>query len=749
MLSNAYPILIHDNEIDLRVTDYTPETLNQLRSTYNRTHSFFRRGDKIFCLWNDGSDIDIGNSFPITPNTSPEIIDSLIHHVFFRTIIRELPNLAPLSFYPLRIISRKKGHDALRDFLPEELQDVVCYNLLIELQTRRVNKEGVQSPHLLINMKRRWRVNQSLEQLAAESYSLIGVPVVHSEPIPGLDGVLAPSETALGRVESIRDGNAIVDTYEGKQAFPLKELFIRKSRQEIENYLRFKMGDRQAKSILEQVFSLDSLHSNAEELHNEMQQMAGHICKWQFQSASGFAFKVTNHPILKGETSDLPAPKFLFDVTPGAGSERPLSGLLRFGPYDKSYFRPKELNILVICQSTNRGGFTKTLAALADGIPDSTYFQKGLRDLFRLRNIKWDIHETQGPTPQHFKAAIRNAVTHNDNKEYDLAIVEGNEAQKKLPAEQNAFIMAKALLLGMGIPVQGIKQENVRKTESYLGSILGPMALQIYAKLGGIPWTLPGSKDVDRELIVGIGSTEQRDTEFKGGGIRRIVGLTTFFANDGRFLMANTNRAVPYEDYFEELLTGLETSINTLSRSEEQPWEDGDTVRIIFHIFKPIKNIEADVVAELIKKFPNYDIRYAFVTVSTRHPFIMFDKQQRGSASQLGNFVPARGTNIKLSDTEWLVQIRGNKEIKAKRHGFSRPVLVKIHEKSTFKDLHHIVEQVMNFTHLSWKTFFPTYLPVTIFYADEIAKWLDLLDGLPGWNPEIINTSLKRKKWFL
>jgi hypothetical protein len=154
-------------------------------------------------------------------------------------------------------------------------------------------------------------------------------------------------------------------------------------------------------------------------------------------------------------------------------------------------------------------------------------------------------------------------------------------------------------------------------------------------------------------------------------------------------------------------------------------------------------------ISALIRRFPNYDIRYAFVTVSTHHPFIMFDGQQRGSTAQLGNFVPPRGTNIRLSDTEWLVQIRGNKEIKAKKHGFSRPVLVRIHEKSTFKDLHHIVEQVMNFTHLSWKTFFPSHLPVTIYYADEIAKWLDLLDDLPGWNPGIINTSLKRKKWFL
>ncbi|MGB1311415.1 MAG: Piwi domain-containing protein [Leucothrix sp.] len=252
----------------------------------------------------------------------------------------------------------------------------------------------------------------------------------------------------------------------------------------------------------------------------------------------------------------------------------------------------------------------------------------------------------------------------------------------------------------------------------------------------------------DRELVVGIGSIEKRDTEFKGGGIRRVVGLTTFFSNDGRFLMTNTNRAVPYEEYFEELLKGLEASLHALSRSEEHPWEDGDTVRIIFHIFKPIKNIEADVVAELIKKFPMYNIRYAFVTVSTRHPFIMFDKQQ-GFSGQPGNFVPLRGVNVKLSNTEWLVQARGSKEMKIKKHGFSRPILVRLHEKSTFRDLHHIVEQIMNFTHLSWKSFNPTYLPVTIYYADEIAKWLDRLDGLDGWNPGMINSSLKRKKWFL
>ena len=78
--------------------------------------------------------------------------------------------------------------------------------------------------------------------------------------------------------------------------------------------------------------------------------------------------------------------------------------------------------------------------------------------------------------------------------------------------------------------------------------------------------------------------------------------------------MASTCKTVPYEDYFTELLQNLENSIKVLSA--ENGWSEGDTVRVIFHIFKPIKNIEADVVAELMQRFPTYNVRFAFVTIS-------------------------------------------------------------------------------------------------------------------------------------
>lgn len=749
MLSNAYPIQIKNREFMLQALNYDKELLQTLRQKHNKTHSFFRQDGKIYCLWNEGEKISHGEDIVVSTTESPEIVDSLIHHLFFRTLIRELPDRKPLSFYPLRVISQKKGHDAIKNLLPTELQDVVCFNLLVEFQSRRIMTGTETVPHLLINIRRRWQVNRNLAELVEENYPLIGVPIIHSEPVDGLSNILAPIETAIGLVKSIHAGYATVDTNEGELQLPLNELYLRKSRKEIDGYLTFKLGRRKTHRILNRVYAIDSLTSNAEQLHNEMQTMINLISKWSFTSKSEFSFNLENSSILQGQKLQFQSVPFLFDVTPGSATTTPLSGLSRFGPYDSAFFRPKEIKILVVCQSKNRGGFSKTMAALDNGISESKYFKKGFRELYRLHKIKWDIKETTGLLPKDFITTINNAISNCGDNIYDLAIIEGIDEQRNLPTKQNAFYMAKALLLGIGIPVQGLRQAHIRKQGDYLANILGPMALQIYAKLGGTPWTLSGSHDVDREIIVGIGSAEKIDSEFKGGNFRRIVGLTTFFSNDGRFLMANTCKAVPYEDYFNELLRGLENSIENLSRSTEQPWEDGDTVRIIFHIFKPIKNIEADVVEKLVNKFHKYNIQYAFVTISTKHPFILFDNRQQNNQQAKGYFIPYRGENIQLSELECLIQLRGKNEVKTRSHGLSRPALIRIHERSTFKDLTHIVGQIMNFTHLSWKTFFATHSPVSISYADDIAKWLDRLEGLPGWNPAIVNTSLKRKKWFL
>jgi hypothetical protein len=302
--------------------------------------------------------------------------------------------------------------------------------------------------------------------------------------------------------------------------------------------------------------------------------------------------------------------------------------------------------------------------------------------------------------------------------------------------------------LGLGIPVQFVKNENIRKVDNNLQWIIESVALQIYAKLGGKAWVLPASSSIDYEIIVGIGSSMLRPNLLVGNLQERIVGITTFFTGDGRYIFGNRCKEVPFDEYFDELLSNLRQSVKDIS--EEYGWQDNATIRITFHIFKPIKNVEADVVEQLLTEFAQYNIQYCFVTVVDSHPFLMFDTNQSGiGKNNKGEYVPERGVNWILDDYACLLQLKGPKDIKTAKHKFSNPVLVRIHEKSTYKDLNTVTQQIFNFTNLSWRGFHPAQQPVTILYSDLIAHQLSNLRRIRTWKPEIVNSVLKYKKWFL
>ena len=94
-------------------------------------------------------------------------------------------------------------------------------------------------------------------------------------------------------------------------------------------------------------------------------------------------------------------------------------------------------------------------------------------------------------------------------------------------------------------------------------------------------------------------------------------------------MMSGNIKDVPYDEYFQELLYSLKESIDTLSK--EYGWRENNTVRLVFHIFKPIKNVEFEVVKELVTSIIKYKIQFAFVTVSDFHPFLMYDESQKGN----------------------------------------------------------------------------------------------------------------------
>lgn len=763
MQLNYFPINIEFDKYQIFTDAYSEERLAELRNKYNATHSFFRNGDTIFISNKEADEtLTIGKLKEQSPYDNSNITSSLIKHIFFRTFKDRFPNHTPVDFYPFRFFSGQQKDDIIYNVLPDNLKNRIAYKKLIELQLRLTEINGKKQFGFLINIKRNWIFNKTCAELHKENYNLIGVEVLFAETLPGLSNILAPNEEFVGEIIAVTDTRATVNTNEGKKEFELNELFIRKTKYNIGNYLAFSTSQHKCDEVLRIIESKREDIYNPKKLYSEISNTAKALFTDKgipilFQNKDGFCFTVNATPLSVSNTIELKTPTFIFD--PAATktiNTYPDNGLNNFGPYDSSIFDIKSPNILCICNKTIRGNFTQFLSNLKDGLPQSKYFQKGLQRKYDLHNVTFDVKEIQENALTDYLNVIRN---YDENKPH-LAIIEIPESFKLQSDQSNPYYQIKAKLLSLEIPVQFVTTRLINNHNEY---ILNSIALQIYAKLGGTPWVLPTQRSVDRELVIGIGHSWLRKNQYSGAESNRVVGITTFLSSDGQYLLGDKVKDVPFESYFEELLKSLKQSIQRLST--EQGWSDGDTVRLIFHIFKPIKNIEFDVISQLIKEIAQYKIKFAFVTIGNSHPTMLFDINQQGMSSYgnkgvKGEYIPNRASNVFLDSETCIVQMLGANELKTSKHGMSKPIQIKIRTPQgnynnselndmLFYDLNYITQQIFSFTYLSWRSFLPAEEPATMKYSNLISKLLGKMRNVQGWDADKLNYGLKRKKWFL
>ncbi len=760
---NFFPINIEFDKYQINIEGYTEERLNELRSLYNSTHSFFRNDEYIYISNKEGDEnLQLGIPDERSVFDDAEVTSSLIKHTFFRTFKERFPNYTPIDFYPFRFFSEQLKDDIIYQALPDKLKNKIAYKKLIEIQLRHIKNNGVERFGFVINIRRNWIFNLSCLELNEEGYNLIGVEVLHAEILPGLQDILAPNEDFIGEIIEINGDSAKVGTNNGIEIYPLKELYIRKTKFNIGNYLSFATSQQISDSILNIIESRRSEVYNTKKHYEAINSIAKYIFSIKgelvlFQNKDGFCFTVDEKPLTVNNSIELKTPTFIYDY---AGTKTNNTnadiGLSNFGPYDSPNFNPKAPSVLSICHRSNRGSFSNFLSSLHLGIPNSNYFKNGLLKKYDLHEISFDIQEIQDYNVEEYFKIIKN----NDEYKPDLAIIEIPDSFKRLSDDQNPYYKIKAKLLALEIPVQYVTSRIINNYDQY---ILNSIALQIYAKIGGTPWVLPSSRSVDREIIIGIGHSKIRQNQFSGGNQERIVGITTFLSSDGQYLLGDKVKDVPFDDYFNELLKSLKNSIKRLSN--EHGWSEGDTVRLIFHIFKPIKNTEFDVISQLIKDIPEYKIKFAFVTISKSHPYLLFDKNQPGikkygSSIVKGEYIPNRGSNVFLDDETCVVQMFGANELKTTKHGMSSPLQIKIRTPQgkyddnsikdlLFYDLNYITQQIFSFTYLSWRSFLPGEQPATMLYSNLISKLLGKMRKVQGWDPDSLNYGLKRKKWFL
>ncbi len=239
---------------------------------------------------------------------------------------------------------------------------------------------------------------------------------------------------------------------------------------------------------------------------------------------------------------------------------------------------------------------------LRDGLPDETWakvtawqqnkspnaFQGGLIGKFRLTRADIQFEEAKGYTAKDYREAVEKLLSRSPNG-LDLAIVQTRNSFTKLRGNANPYFVSKAAFMEAGVPVQAIKIENIEANDYQLAYILNNIALASYAKLDGIPWVISTLGPATHELIIGLGYTEVAEGRLSEK--TRYVGITTIFQGDGRYLLWGLTREVEFDNYATALLENLRTTIQYVK--EENNWQTGDNVRLIFHVYKPLKMLKS------------------------------------------------------------------------------------------------------------------------------------------------------------
>ena len=176
------------------------------------------------------------------------------------------------------------------------------------------------------------------------------------------------------------------------------------------------------------------------------------------------------------------------------------------------------------------------------------------------------------------------------------------------------------------------------------------IGLQIFSKLGGVPWLVKPAKN--NCLIFGLGSVLERDN----GKITKYTAYTVCLDSSGAFKYIKPLSSSNNEEIY---LDNLETNLKSVLAREL-----GDHYNsLVLHLPYKISNKEIEVIKAVATEFRESDeFEVIVIRVNTKHKFLGF--------SNHNTCVPYESTYIQLSKNEFLVWTEGlqyGKEVLHKR----------------------------------------------------------------------------------
>jgi hypothetical protein len=747
LLLNFTPLKIEGEYVVYQVMDFVDRAqMTGLRAKHVGEFAFARRGEKIFAL-------------PLRHNVSKLGVEvkalvsnniSLLRPLLEQRLISIFAEKGRLVRYhsPISVVGKPIPIGV------EKLDKILCIRACVQISIRSFSVSGKNNFGLLWDRSIEKSIFSSLAELHSEGFNPADL-VVESE-MDSEDSRYIKSRRVVGRI-SIVNGSDVIFGERKKdcpEQFPINSVYLEASPQNVRRVIAHCCGS-QALKVGKTIDELTLREGQGAHKLEELKKVLSWIATiGNIELQPNLSVSLGE---LISEAGNTPFPNFkivppatyIFDSSSVKSEAKASAGLLRHGPYSRNVFTPSRPEICVICDKGRRGQTEVFLRKFKDGLKSGggfEPFEKGFLRIYGLQDALFTVFEaaTFG-ADSYFEAASAAIRSRAESTPWALAIVQTERESKQLPAKDNPYLVAKAAFLANQIPTQSVAIETFEMALGSLTYTLSNLALATYAKLGGVPWLIKSDTGIAHEVVLGIGSASIGESRFTPR--ERIVGITSVFRGDGGYLLSNVSQAVPFDKYQAALATSLQATLNKVR--SEMNWLSGDSIRVIVHAFKPMKDAEVNAVKTALAGVQDFDVKFAFVHVKQDHPWLLFDTASEGKNGR-GKAAAIRGLFSELGQHDALLTLVGPSELKRPTDGLPKPVLLTLHRDSTFTDLVYLTKQVYWFSSHSWRSFLPASMPVTILYSELIAGLLGRLEQLGNrWSSTVMLGKIGTTRWFL
>lgn len=292
-------------------------------------------------------------------------------------------------------------------------------------------------------------------------------------------------------------------------------------------------------------------------------------------------------------------------------------------------------------------------------------------------------------------------------------------------SEERFYYALKNRCLKDNILLQVVHNETILN-EYILKWSVASIGLQIFSKLGGIPWLVKSSQQ--KTLMIGVGHSQSRNPNTNQ--IQRFYAYSVLVESTGKFVsikpLANHSDK---KEYLNEIANNVGALIE-----ENQSYS-----KIVFHLPYKIKREEIEIIKKVIQE-KNSAVEVKLIRINDTSKFLGFNTVQNSLA-------PYESTFAELSFTEFLLWTEGlNFHSPNANKRYAHPLLIEFfYPKGNEVSHSEHLQEILNLSGANFRGFNAKALPVSLFYPKLIS---DFNKNFNDFDLEQIITENK-KPWFL